>query len=158
MLPKSSPHRGAELAAGRSDHFARLSFASGPLLALSLDTRNQKVLCILAFIVSFFLEKHLTPRKQSIGGSHGLDHKGSGEEGHEGKEDENHLWNGGPAHEKRYKREEDHRGAEVSSIFERRWQGQGSGAHNQVEDVDQPCEREFVSKNISTLLPVRRLY
>ena len=56
------------------------------------------------------------------------------------------------------KREEDHRGAEVSSIFERRWQGQGSGAHNQVEDVDQPCERDCVSKNISTLLPVRRLY
>ena len=69
--------------------------------------------------MSFFLEKHLTPRKQSIGRSHGLDHKGSGEEGHEGEEDE------------------DDRGEKVASIFEGRWQREGSGANDQIENVDE---------------------
>ena len=63
-------------------------------------------------------EKHLPPRKQSVCSSHGLDDKGGGEKGHEGEEDE------------------DDRGKKVASIFEGRWQCEGSSADDQIEDID----------------------
>ena len=63
-------------------------------------------------------EKHLPPRKQSVCSSHGLNDKGGGEKGHEGEEDE------------------DDRGKKVASIFEGRWQCEGSSANDQIEDVD----------------------
>ena len=68
----------------------------------------------------FFEERnHLPPCQQSICRGHGLDDEGGGEEGHEGEEDK------------------DDRGEKVASIFEGRWQREGSGANDQIENVDE---------------------
>ena len=85
-------------------------------------------------------EKHLPPRKQSVCSSHGLDDKGGGEKGHEGEEDE------------------DDGGKKVASIFEGRWQCEGSSAYYQIEDVDKTCKKTSTSSRAGDFGPVRRLY
>ena len=62
------------------------------------------------------------------------------EEGHESEEDE------------------DDRGEKVASIFEGRWQCEGSSAYYQIEDVDKTCKKTSTSSQAGDFGPVRRLY